>query len=569
MSQHGVPLGLLLWRKIRALGVQSVMGVPGDMNLELLDYMKSVDGLRWVGNANELNAAYAADAYCRIKGCPGVLVTTMGVGELSALNGIAGAYTEQVKVIHIVGTTSTTAQRNRLMIHHSLGPFPDHKVYEKISQHVRAAHCWLDNLTTAERDIDRVFHDCHEKSLPVYIFVPMDMVNLLVLPSSTPSFHRAPIVDYADEAAAVATITSMIYESRMPVVIVDALVARHNVIDIARKLVHLLQFPTFSTSMGKSIIHETHPYFHGIYNGQVSRPGVCHSVETESDLVIDLGPILSDSNTGGFTRKIPEGNLISIHPRCVKIGNSTYKHAGLASILGALLREIDTSKLPRPDFPDLPEILPAKDAGSVTITQSWIWRRIGSFLRPGDILIAESGTAQFGLPDAKLPENVTYLTQVYYGSIGYSVPACLGACLARAEQSREGRVILVVGDGSLQLTVQEIGTMIKLDLRNIIIIIINNKGYTIERAIHGPEECKNMSFWNHLKMLEFLGAKNGKTCSRTVRTKKEFEDVVCLPGYTCPDSIQVLEICLDVMDLPWQLEAQIALINAQSEETQI
>lgn len=52
----------------------------------------------------------------------------MGVGELSALNGVAGAYTEQVKLIHIVGTTATHVQAKRLMIHHSLGPNPDHKV---------------------------------------------------------------------------------------------------------------------------------------------------------------------------------------------------------------------------------------------------------------------------------------------------------------------------------------------------------------------------------------------------------------------------------------------------------
>lgn len=159
----------------------------------------------------------------------------------------------------------------------------------------------------------------------------MDMVNLSVPPSSTPSVNRALITDHADEAAAVSAITSMIYKSITPVVIVDALVARHCAIDITRQLVDLLQFPTFSTSMGKSIIHETHSYFHGVYNGQVSSPGVCDVVEEESDLVLDLGPILSDSNTGGFTRKIPEGKMISVHPHSVVIGDSTYQHAGLAS----------------------------------------------------------------------------------------------------------------------------------------------------------------------------------------------------------------------------------------------
>lgn len=84
------------------MGINHIQGVPGDFNLNLLDHIYHVDGLEWTGNTNELNAAYAADGYGRVHGA-GCVVTTHGVGELSALNGIAGAMTEQVKVIHVVG----------------------------------------------------------------------------------------------------------------------------------------------------------------------------------------------------------------------------------------------------------------------------------------------------------------------------------------------------------------------------------------------------------------------------------------------------------------------------------
>ncbi|KAI8713865.1 Pyruvate decarboxylase [Fusarium sp. LHS14.1] len=155
-----IPLGLYLWTPIRQQGTESIMGVPGDMNLELLDYIKKVPGLRWVGNTNELNAAYAADGYARVKDCPGAITTTMGVGEMSALNGVAGAYTEQVKVIHVVGTTPTEAQKNRVMIHHCLGSNPDHRVFDTISSHVRCAHAWIDDADTATAEIDRVIREC-------------------------------------------------------------------------------------------------------------------------------------------------------------------------------------------------------------------------------------------------------------------------------------------------------------------------------------------------------------------------------------------------------------------------
>lgn len=274
------------------------------------------------------------------------VVTTMGVGELSAINGIAGAYAEQVKVIHIVGTTSIAAQKSRLMIHHSLGPSPDHKVYEKISLHVRAAHCWLQKLQLRYQCLNSQFgkYLCFLLTFPnresfvnvmssryLCIFVPMDMVNLPVPTSSTLPVDLSPIIDHDSKAAAVSAALSLVYAAKSPVIIIDALVARHRAIGVTRQLVDLLQFPTFSTSMGKSIINETQSYFRGIYNGQVSYPGVCKAVEQDSDLVVDLGPLLSDSNTGGFTRNIAERKLISVHPHHVVTRGTIYPQISLAS----------------------------------------------------------------------------------------------------------------------------------------------------------------------------------------------------------------------------------------------
>jgi len=128
-----------------------------------------------------------------------------------------------------------------------------------------------------------------------------------------------------------------------------------------------------------------------------------------------------------------------------------------------------TAHQANPSLPPEPEPV---DAHADHIVQSYIWKRLGQFTRPGDVLIVESGTAQFGFPDATLSRDVCYITQLYYGSIGYSVGCCLGAALAQRELNGDqtGRTILVVGDGSLQLTVQEIGTMIKLGLKPIMYV---------------------------------------------------------------------------------------------------
>lgn len=137
-------------------------GVPGDFNLELLDYIYKVPNLTFLGNANELNAAYTADGYARVReGVPGVFVTTHGVGEMSAINGVLGSLSENIPVIHVVGQTSKPLQENKLMIHHSVGNSehggkegPDHQMYNRMSKEARIAAAELWDLNKAPGEID-------------------------------------------------------------------------------------------------------------------------------------------------------------------------------------------------------------------------------------------------------------------------------------------------------------------------------------------------------------------------------------------------------------------------------
>src|SRR3984893_1714218 len=101
------------------LGVTHLFGLPGDFNLTLLDEMLTVEGIAWSGSTNELNAAYTADGYARVGRRPGALVTTYGVGEVSASNGNAGSYGEDVPVVHIVGMPSRASMERGAALHHT------------------------------------------------------------------------------------------------------------------------------------------------------------------------------------------------------------------------------------------------------------------------------------------------------------------------------------------------------------------------------------------------------------------------------------------------------------------
>ena len=106
--------------RLKQLGIKEVFGVPGDFSFGISDAIIHDPDLRWIGASNELNAAYAADGYARVKGYA-ALSTAFGVGELSALNGVAGSYTEHLPVFHLAGMPNTQTQRERRLVHHTLG----------------------------------------------------------------------------------------------------------------------------------------------------------------------------------------------------------------------------------------------------------------------------------------------------------------------------------------------------------------------------------------------------------------------------------------------------------------
>ncbi|KAK6422474.1 hypothetical protein LTR95_016665 [Oleoguttula sp. CCFEE 5521] len=562
-----VPLGRYLWTRIKQIGISRVFGVPGDFNLTLLDHVYDVDGLEWVGNTNELNAAYAADGYSRVKHGAGCLVTTHGVGELSALNAIAGSMTEQVKVIHVVGQTSRRMQENKMMIHHSIGFEPDHQMFNKASTAFRVAAAELQSEKGAPEEIDRVLRECFVKSGPVYIFVPIDLVDLPV-PSTalqTPLDLSPPQDKKAVEAAAEATLEA-IYASKNPAFLVDCLVDRHDSINELKTLLDKVPFPIYSTNMSKGLIDESHPNYVGLSNGIPSRIGVSAGIKA-SDLVINFGLLPSDTNSGGFTRNIPRDRSIDLNPHTVNIkGDKIFSDTPLKAIIQSIIEKVDKSRLPSFKKPSLPERPLEDDQDATHITQSWIWHQLASFLEPHDVVLGETGTAAFGMPDATYPDSTQWHTQTYYGSIGFATPAAFGADVALSEMAAassrpRGRTVLVTGDGSLMLTVQEIGNMVK-QKASPIIFLINNAGYTIERVIHGAKQSYNdIVPFDYSRMLPFFNmpAEQAKASFHRAETKKELEEILKLDRVKKPKGgPQIVEIIMDAMDVPWRLATQIA-----------
>lgn len=567
-----ISVGRYLFERLHQapIGLNSIFGVPGDFNLTLLDKIDEVDGLQWRGNANELNAAYAADGYSRIKSAMGdgsgglaALVTTFGVGELSALNGVAGAYAEHVGMVHIVGIPSIASQQKQLLLHHTLGN-GNFDVFRHMSAHITQTTGILHDESQATAEIDRCIREAYVNQRPTYLAFPTNMVDVQIPIESLdkPLDLSLPKNDEGSEAEVIDRVLDMISNAKDPVILVDACAARHDCTREAKQLIELTKFKFALTPMAKGSrhIHEDDDRFVGTYVGTLSYPQTKEAVES-SDLVLSLGAMLSDFNTGSFSYSYQTSNVVEFHSDYTKIKKAQYPNVRMKEVLNKILKSSQLKEAIKNYKPAeiKKDPFPKEDVEPTSkLTQHYLWSALSTWLRDGDTIITETGTSSFGIIQTKFPRNAVGISQVLWGSIGYSVGAACGAVMAAEEFDPKNRVILFVGDGSLQLTVQELSSMIRYKNKPYI-FILNNSGYTIEKLIHGETaEYNNIQPWKHQKLLETFGGEDIENVR--INTIKDLNNIFSSPEFAKNDKIRVIELMLDVMDLPENLVQQAELL---------
>ncbi|EFV13491.1 alpha-keto acid decarboxylase family protein [Segniliparus rugosus] len=484
-------IGHYLVDRLAELGVRHVFGVPGDFNLMFLDRIVEHPGLAWVGNVNELNAGYAADGYARLNGIA-ALVTTFGVGELSAVNATAGSYAEHVPVVHICGAPTVDAQRARRSLHHSLGD-GDFEHFLRIQREITCAQASL-TPANATREIDRVLREVLEQRRPGYLLLPSDVAQVPSYPPAAPipSPHDA---SSPGALAAFREAAAELLDGKRPTVLADLLVHRFRAVDALAKLLDAGELPHATLLWGKSLVNELDPNFLGIYIGANSEPHVRQSVE-EAEALILAGVQFTDLISGFFTQRVEPAKTIDIAPHEATVAGELFAPLEMRDALDALTELISGRERPPVPQPE-PAPAPAPPAAGDALTQASMWDLLADAVTPGNIVIAEAGTSFFGLATHPLPAGVTFIGQPLWASIGYTLPAALGAGLACPDR----RVVLLIGDGSAQLTAQELSVIARHGL-NPVIVVVDNDGYTVERAIHGADASYNdIDHWDYAKLL--------------------------------------------------------------------
>jgi indolepyruvate decarboxylase len=531
-------IGTFLLRRLQEAGVRHLFGVPGDYNLELMQQLEDRGAPAWVGNCNELNASYATDAYARINGI-GALIVTHGVGALSAINGIAGAYSEHVPVILICGSLPLRAIQRGDLMHHTLAD-REKGDFCRMFAEVTDAQVRL-TPENAVVEIDRLILRAWRRKLPVYIELPSDISYLDI---EVPD-HPLTLEMAASEEESLDACTKMILErlnaAEAPAFLLDLDAIRFGVSGQIMALAERFHMQVATLNCAKGAVPETSPHFVGTYAGMGSSSATREAIEG-SDCLLTVGYRRIESTTGFFTDTLPASS-IHLNSSFVDTANKNYQAVYIAELLRSIVNSasgIVAKKQPaRPSTPL--SFIPSNDP----LTQGAYWKAMQTFLRPGDVIIAEDGTSSAGFGRLTLPDDCTYISGAFvWCSIGYATAALLGAILA----SPGRRHILLTGEGSLQMTVQEISTVMRHDLKPFI-FVNQNQGYTVERAVLGKDAKYNdIANWRYSELPNVF-SRDKKADTYVVTTSNELQKVLDSPH----SAMVFVECVMDKYDAPLDL----------------
>ena len=526
----GISIGGYLIQRLRDHGVGHVFGIPGDYVLGFYDQMLKAK-LDIITTCDEQGAGFAADAYARLNGL-GVVCVTYCVGGLKVMNPVAGAFAEKSPVVVISGAPGMSEREKNPLLHHKVREFDTQfRVFKEIT----VASAALEDPDTAFSEIDRVLHAAVRYKRPVYIELPRDLVT-----APGRGDHRSREVhETSDPLAlheALSEAVTLINAAKKPVILADVEIHRFGMQDDLLKLIERTGIPVAATILGKSVISEQHPLYLGIYEGAMGREEVRAYVE-ESDCVVMLGAFMTDINLGIFTAQLDQGKAIYATSERLAIRHHTFENVRfkdfLRGLLDADLRQ--RASAPHPEPPRPQAFIPSAAESNISVTR--LFERLNAFLSENTIVVADVGNALFGASDLFIRCRTEFLGPAYYASMGFAVPAALGAQLARPDL----RPLVLVGDGAFQMTGMELSTIARRGL-NPVVVVLNNAGYGTERHIHdGP--FNDLLNWNYHRLPDLLG------CGRSflVRTERELDEALtAATAHT--ESYCILDVHLDPLD---------------------
>ena len=553
-------VGSYLAERLAEIGISSYFAIPGDYNLTLLDELIKNKSLNMINCCNELNAGYAADGYARVNGIS-ALAVTFCVGGLSAINAVTGAYGENLPIIVISGGPNTNSVQDAEILHHTTAT--EHQDYvRRMFAHVTAHTVFIHKPCDAPSQIDEAIAIAMCQKKPVYIEIACNIATKEVSPTTNRSFCKQVISDPSALKAALDHAADVLNKAVKPVLIAGSKTRPWKAGLHIEALSDVSSYALAAMPDAKSFVSEEHPNYIGIYWGPVSSPG-CNAIVESSDLYLFVGPNFNDYTTVGHVCNIHPDKSIILDEGKVTVCGQVYTGITINEFLEGLKPLVNKNDTSIKAYKRIEGKAPLYDAPSdlnQPLTNRFLFGQIQALLSSEYAVLAETGDSWFNGMGLQLPKDCPFEIQMQYGSIGWSVGALLGMQVALHNKKR---VIALIGDGSFQMSAQELSTIIRYNFKPVI-FLMNNASYGIEVQIHdGPYNVINN--WHYKDLVEVFNGNEHNAVSFKVRTFQELLDV--MQKIPTIDALCFIEVILDKSDcnknlLDWG--ARVATYNGRA-----
>jgi TPP-dependent 2-oxoacid decarboxylase len=502
LKRH-MTLGDFLVAYLRKIGSTHIFGIPGDLALKLFFTLSRRRAFEVVTFSHEPGVGFAADGYARASGRIGVVCVTYGAGGHNMVNPVAGSFSERVPILILSGGPGDEERKLGTLIHHQAREIESqHRIYDEVTCASRV----LTDPHTAARGLHDVVRAIWAEQRPGYIEIHRDMVDREIeVPDELIAWDGRLVFHESDsrkvEEAARET-AAMFNTSRHPVVIVGIEIHRYKAAHEVIQLAERMGAPVLATVLGKGAFPMHHPLYMGVHIGPLSPPPIVARMD-EADFVLNIGCLKTDMNFGNRPPAIIQDKTVWAVDRRVDIKYHTYTDVGVRDFVRALLRQDLRRHRETVHYADnLPPTANVNGRGAaLRVTE--LLRAVNEFLDANRryIVVAESGDMLFAGLDLRVPRASGYFAQGFYASMGFGVPAAMGAQIGMGI-----RPLVLCGDGAFQMTGPEISHAPTLGL-NPIVIVVNNGGWGIFRPIAERHDLLEVPSWPYARLAEDWGGR--------------------------------------------------------------
>jgi acetolactate synthase-1/2/3 large subunit len=479
--------GEIIARTLKQYGIEYVAGIPGHGAWVMLDALLQPEStIRFIQVYHEQSAVHLADGYYRVSGRPMAAMTSIGPGATNTVIGMATAYADSTAVLLLTGGPATHMRGHGVM--QELDRKQDND-FPSVMEPVTKRHWTL----THTENLPFVLHRAFNAMLtgrpgPVHIEVPMDVQASYADVTLHDLEHRLPVGKQFPDPQAITRAAELLATAQRPVIVVGGGAITGDASQQVLELATRLQIPVVTTWNGKGAFPEDNLLFAGSVGQTGTTAG--NSIAASADVVLSVGCRFTDwsasSYRAGVSFSIPPAKLIQIDIDPHEIGKNYPCAVGIVADSGpavaAVSREVAAIDVDRTAYLDelaerkraWDEMLSARrDSDATPMTSQRPLRELREVLPRDGIVVVGSGNTQGTVKQSfEIYEPRTHLTSGSYSSMGWAVPAAIGAKLAAPDRA----VVCVLGDGDFLMTMQEIAICVANAIP-VVFLVQNNSGY--------------------------------------------------------------------------------------------